>query len=69
MLYNHLNTQGCKEYEEDNQIVSGIAEDIRDAILDYQVRDDTPHSTAGQLKPACFDRSPSNAQYTTMIAS
>jgi len=69
VLYNRLNTQGCKEYEEDYQIVSGIAEDIRDAILEYQVRDDTPHSTVGQLKLVCFDRSPSNAQYIIIIAS
>ena len=44
VLYNRLNSQGYEEYEEDIQTVSGIAEDVRDAILDYQVRDTPSHS-------------------------
>ena len=38
-LYNRINTEGYQESEDDIQAVSGIAEDIRDALLDYQVCD------------------------------
>ena len=38
MLYNRITTEGYKESQDDIQIASGIAEDIRDALLEYQVR-------------------------------
>ena len=40
VLYNRVNTEGYKESQDDIQVVSGIAEDIRDALLDYQVCSD-----------------------------
>ena len=37
VLYTRINTEGYEESQDDIQTVSGIAEDIRDALLDYQV--------------------------------
>jgi len=39
MLHNRINIPGYKGSEEDIEAVSVIAEDIRDALLDYQVGD------------------------------
>ena len=36
-LYRRINTEGYEESQDDIQAVSAIAEDIRDALLDYQV--------------------------------
>jgi hypothetical protein len=36
-LYNRINAQDYQECEEDIKAASGIAEDIRDALLNYQV--------------------------------
>ena len=41
-LYNRINTEGYKESQDDIQAVSAIAEDIRDALLDYQVCSSRP---------------------------
>jgi hypothetical protein len=38
-LYNRINAQDYQECEEDIKAASGIAEDIRDALLNYQVGD------------------------------
>ena len=40
MLRNRIGTQGYEECQEDILALSGMAEDIRDALLDYQVGDD-----------------------------
>ena len=56
VLYNRINTEGYKESQDDIQAVSGIAEDIRDALLDYQVCSDTPYATGVRLKSGHFDR-------------
>jgi len=40
-----MNTEGYKESQDDVQAVSEIAEDIRDALLDYQVCSDKPYTT------------------------
>ena len=48
-LYNCINAQGYNESEDNIQAVSGIAEDIRDALLDYQVGDSTARTTFGKL--------------------
>ena len=56
VLYNRMNTEGYKESQDDIQAVSKIAEDIRDAILDYQVCNDKPYVTGVQLKLRHFDR-------------
>lgn len=69
-LYNRINAEGYQESEDDIQAVSGIAEDIRDALLDYQVCDNiTAHTTFWKLKSGHFDSSPSSVQYTIKIAS
>ena len=38
VLYNRITTKGYKESQEDIRAASGITEDIRDALLEYQVR-------------------------------
>ena len=45
VLCNRINTEGYKESQDDIQAVSGIAEDIRDTLLDYQVCSDRPYVT------------------------
>jgi len=50
VLYNRVNTEGYKESQDDIQAVFRIAEDIRDALLDYQVCSDRLYSTGVQLK-------------------
>ena len=42
VLYNRITTKGYKESQDDIQIASGIAEDIRDALLEYQVGSNKP---------------------------
>ena len=37
VLHDRINTQGYEECQDDIQAVSGIAADIQDAVLDYQV--------------------------------
>ena len=37
MLYNRISAQGYEECQDDILTVSGMAEDIRDALLEYQV--------------------------------
>ena len=69
VLYNRVNTEGYKESQDDIQVVSGIAEDIRDALLDYQVCSDKPYATWARLKLGRFERWHSNGQYTTGAAS
>ena len=44
VLYSRINTEGYKESQDDIQVVSGIAEDICDALLDYQVCSDKPYA-------------------------
>ena len=69
MLYNRINVEGYKESQDDIQAVSGIAEDIRDALLDYQVCSDNPYVTEAQLNLGHFGRWHSNRRYTTGAAS
>ena len=49
VLYNRINTEDYKESQDDVQAVSEIADDIRDALLDYQVCSDKPYATVVQL--------------------
>ncbi|KAF9645142.1 hypothetical protein BDM02DRAFT_3271916 [Thelephora ganbajun] len=37
VLYNRINTQGYKESQDDIQAASAMADDIRDAVIDYQM--------------------------------
>lgn len=39
MLRTHISVDGYEECQEDILAVSGIVEDVRDALLDYQVGD------------------------------
>ena len=43
MLHARINAEGYKESQDDIQTVSEIAEDIRDALLDYQVCSNKPY--------------------------
>ena len=45
VLYDRINTEGYNESQDDIQAVSGIAEDIRDALLDHQVCSDKLYTT------------------------
>ena len=45
VLYNRMNTEDYEQSQDDIQAVSEIAEDIRDALLDYQVCGDEPYAT------------------------
>ena len=49
VLYSRINTEDYKESQDDIEAVSGIAENIRDALLDYQVCRDRPYTTVVQL--------------------
>ena len=50
VLYDRMNTEDYEESQDDIQAVSRIAEDIRDALLDYQVCSDKPYVIGVQLK-------------------
>ena len=56
MLYNRITTKGYKESQDDIQVASGIVEDIRDALLEYQVRINKPYTTGVWLKSGYLDR-------------
>ena len=49
VLYHRINTEGYEESQGDIQAVSEIADDIRDALLDYQVCNDRPCVAGVQL--------------------
>ena len=69
VLYNRMNTDGYKESQDDIQALSGIAEDIRDALVDYQVCSNKPHTAGVRLKLGCFDRWRNSRRYTTRTAT
>ena len=69
MLYNRINIEDYKESQDDIQAVFGIAEGIRDALLDYQVRSDEPYSNGMQLKLGRLDSWHSHRRSTTRAAS
>jgi hypothetical protein len=50
VLYHRINTEGYNECQDDIQTASGIADDIRDALLDYQVCSDKPYTAGGVTK-------------------
>jgi hypothetical protein len=50
VLYHRINTEDYKECQDDIQAVSGIAEDIRGSLLDYQVCYHKPYAAGVQLK-------------------
>jgi len=68
VLYNRISIEDYKESQDDVQAVSKIADDIRDALLDYQVCSDKLYGT-GAAKSGHFDRRHSNGRYTARTAS
>jgi len=55
-LYDRINTEAYEEYQGDIQAVSEIADDIRDALLDYQVCNDRPYAAGVRLnRNVCID--------------
>lgn len=50
VLYDRINAQGHDECQDDIQAVSGIVEDIRDTVLDFQVGRDEVHAAVAPLK-------------------
>ena len=50
ILCSRINVEGYEESQDDIQAVSDIAEDIRDAIFDYQVCSGEPYAAGVQLK-------------------
>ena len=69
-LYNRISAQEYKECQGDVLAVSEMAEDIRDALLEYQVSCKRPHvAEVVTLKLGRFDRRGSNGQYMTRIAN
>ena len=68
MLYNRASAQGYEECQGDILAVSGMAEDIRDALLEYQVGTGNCHVAAASLKLGPFGRRYSNGRYMTRVA-
>jgi len=68
VLYNRVNAEGYEESQDDIQAASKIAEDIRDALLDYQVCSNKLYVKM-QLKLGHPGRWYSNKRYTTGFAS
>ena len=56
VLYSRINTEGYEESQDDIRTASRIAEDIRDALLDYQVCSGKPYATGVQLTLGHLDR-------------
>jgi len=69
VLYNRINVGGYEESQDDILAVSDIAEDIRNALLDYQVCSGEPYATGAQLKSEHPGRWHSSRQYTTRTAT
>jgi hypothetical protein len=68
VLYNRISVQDYKECQDDILAVSGMAEDIRDALLDYQVGDNKTCAVVVSLTLGRLDRRPNNGRYTTRTA-
>ena len=68
ILHNRISTQDYEQCQDDIMTVSGMAEDIRDALLDYQVCGDKAYAAVVPLKSRRFDRWPSNGRCTTRVA-
>jgi hypothetical protein len=69
VLYNRVSAQGYKESQGDVLAVSGVVEDIRDALLDYQVGSYGIYIVIVLLKPGRFNRWPNNGRCMTGAAS
>ena len=69
MLHNRISSPKSVESQDDVLTVSRIVEDIRDALIDYQVGGDTACVAVGPLKLGRFGRWASSGRYTTIVAS
>ena len=58
VLYNRVSVQGYEECQSDILAVSGMAEDIRDALLEYQVSCEKSQGTVVSLKLGCSTDDP-----------
>ena len=67
-LYDRASIHGYEECQGDILAVSGMTEDIRDALLEYQVGGETSNTTVALLTPGLFSRRRSSGRYTTRIA-
>ena len=56
MLYDRVSVDGYQECQSDILAVSGMAEDIRDALLEYQVNNSKFHAVVMSLKLGWLDR-------------
>ena len=56
VLYNRISVEGYQECKDDILAVSGMAEDIRDALLEYQVNNSKFHAVVMSLKLGWLDR-------------
>ena len=50
VLLDCISAQGYEEHQDDILAVSEMAEDIRDALLEYQVRSEMSYAVIGLLK-------------------
>ena len=69
MLRDRVNVHGYEGCQDDILAVSGMAEDIRDALLEYQVGSEQFYTSVMLLRLGLFDRQSSNGRYMTRIAS
>ena len=69
MLYNRVSVDGYEEYQDDILAVSEMAEDIRDALLEYQVSGSEFHAVVVTLQLGWVYRRFSNGRYLTRIAN
>ena len=66
-LYNRVSVQGYEEHHSDILAVSRMVEDIRDALLEYQVGCEKSQAVI-VTEIGCFDRQSSNGRYMIRIA-
>ena len=69
MLYDRVSVDGYQECQSDILAVSGMAEDIRDALLEYQVNNSKFHAIVVSLKLGLIDRWFSNGLCLTRVAN
>ena len=67
-LYNRINAQGYEECQDDILAASGIAEDIRDALLEHQVSDGQAWVAVALLKSNSSNRRSTNGRHMSKIA-
>ena len=68
MLHDRVSAQGYEGCQGDILAVSEMAEDIRDAFLEYQVRSKRSHAVILLLRLQYLNRLSSNGRYMIRIA-